>query len=230
MAFKRKRRTRRIFRRGGKRRRFTMAKKIKRVVSRMEETKFITNYFGTQPTAALPTLTLLNHMAQGSVRNARLGNRISMKSIRWISRAQPLATQVAGCTIRLILFYDKQANGVALAPGTTLGDLFLDPTVANWYIAMQNPNTVGRRYQILYDRVFKLDVAGAVTVVAGTTTQAADEQKIIRIHKILKRTTQYNEGNAGTVADIISPALYMAMFTDGNVVVNSEVMFKFKDA
>lgn len=235
-----------VMRRYGKRKRYTGKRKrsfkktrkaftgrVRRIVNRMEETKFITAYAGFNPTSAVPTIAAYNTMAKGTNRFERLGNRISLTELQFSFRATAAPTIVAGTMLRVIVFYDKQANSVGLIPTTTLGGLFLDPTIANWYFALRDPNTM-RRFRAIYDRSFRIEANLATNVVAGATTTESSFQVFRRLRlKLKNRLTQFNDNNAALPTDIISPVLYVAMFTDApgaGVIVNTEAMIKFKDA
>lgn len=235
MAFRRfglRRRRGRVLARSFKRkRRRTATKKITRIVARMEETKWSTFQAVPAPVAATPVGYTLNNMQKGTDRNTRIANRIRMVSLElsaWIQGNPALTT---GQVVRAVVFLDKQANGVL----PTIADMMNDPTVTNQYNSLFNPNTVPRRYQILMDKKWMFDpvIATTTTPATGIVTTVSAVQRMFRRKISLKlKQTLYNDANAGTVADIIKPALYIYWFTDVATapIIAQEVVFRFKDA
>jgi len=223
---RRRRGRRRTFKR---KRRLTFGKRVRRTVLRMEDPKFITNYSGFTPTGAVPVVNAYNVMTQGTLRSSRIGNRIKLMSLKFTIRASLSPTVVGGCGLRIMCFYDKQANATAIT-AATLSDLFLDPTPGNWWIALRNPNTM-RRYHAIYDKVHRVEVNMITNVVAGATTTESSYQFLRKfVWRLKGRTTQFNELNTGTAADVIAPVLYIALFTDGSVICNTEAMLTWRDS
>lgn len=204
---------------------------VKRMISSMEETKWTTFSAAPAPTSAARVDYVLNNVAKGDDRNTRTANKIRMVSLQVRGFIQGAATQLAGVVVRCVIFLDKQANGVA----PTFADLFTDPVAANNYISPFNPNYVPHRYKILKDKSWKTDntVVTQFGVGTGTVATASQEQRLYNIRiPLKKRTVQYNDGNAGTIADIIGPSLYIIWLTSLTTApfIAQEVCFKFKDA
>jgi len=131
--------------------------------------------------------------------------------------------------VRLMLFRDKQATSGAIAFGNQTANLFAKGSPASTIMVQSplNPDVWPSRFQILYDKVFHTDVEG------GATDINAERQ--YRGHKRLNFVTQYNDGNAGTIADINKNALYVLLFSDeasGGTMpsVTFSFVYKFEDA
>lgn len=140
---------------------------------------------------------LLNPMVPGSGANNRIGRKVVMKSlyIRWTANLQPTST--GGSPIRMIIFYDKQANA-AQANATDL-------LVQNLF---QSPNNLDNR-----DRFVVIADQTSDTVSVGNNYSIAGQ-----CYKKINLETIYNAGSAGTIGDIQSGALYVTFAqTNGNV-------------
>lgn len=211
----------------------TLARKVKRVVSRMEETKYIATEFSQVPSSAASSVNLMNGMGQGVTRATRLANRIRNSSLFLNVTVEPSAGAILGTRVRFMVVLDTQPNGVALAgldlmqPGTLL---------ANAFYAPYNPNTVPSRYRILLDKqiVMQQGVVAQFTPGTGATTAIAQQPKFFRKRILLKQQTKYNEGVAGTIADINDNALWVVSFSSQAALFAPAIFiqstFKFKDA
>jgi len=97
---------------------------------------------------------------------------------------------------RVVIVYDKQPNATA----TTIGDVL---TLSNVFAF---PNLAGTlRYQIVLDQVFPLT----------NNTGTSGMPFVMNEYRKLKLPVHYNSGDAGTVADITTGALYV--ITLGNL-------------
>lgn len=231
---KRKNLTTRVYmpKRARKARKVARVGTVRRMISSSEETKWSTFSATPAPVAGTPVDYVLNNLAKGDDRNTRTGNRIRMVSLQIRAIIQPAPVHVEGCCVRLIVFLDKQCNGAA----PTFANLFSDPTAALQYLSPFNPNTVPSRFKILKDKRWVLNAltATATTPATGVVSTMSTAQAYTNIIiKLKKRFTQYGDGNAGTVADIIKPSLYMLWMTDAVATapgISQEVVFRFKDA
>lgn len=134
-------------------------------------------------------LFILNNMAQGSSASTRIGLKISVQSVelRWYSRATPFGgtDQVH----RFWLFIDKQANGTLPLPNEYL----LNPNT----LAMRNLN-YRKRFKTVMDRAY----------ICNASAEPFDHKYnhvYIKFRKPL--LVEYNNGNTGTIADIVSNSL-----------------------
>lgn len=230
--FKRKRRTRRrrtVKRRKG--RKTATISTVKRLISRTEETKWL-HFDWTQPVDnATAQINVINVMAQGDTRVLRTANRIMNVGLRATLTIEPGGAALQSTRVRLMLVKDKQPNGAGIAGA----DLFpAGVLAANRFYADYNRNTVPSRYQILWDKLFLLKQGVSGSTAAGAIVQVAQQAIYMRKRFKLKGFTKYNEGNAGTVADIISPAYQWVAFSSQAAaqmpLISISYDFLFKDA
>lgn len=178
------------------------AKQLTKRVARIEkgiETKAI-NFF--QPntnignTTATYSLTCYNGMLRGVARTQRIGNKIMMKAFRInLLMLNEVLTGTSSC--RSILFYDRRPNGAAwtitnLLASAGAGEHYLSP------YAFEHR----KRFKILHDKVYDLANGG------GSTNQSIAKCVTIDLKWPAGLPTMYNDGNAGTNADIDQGALF----------------------
>ena len=192
------------------------------------EDKFNTMAVGSNqtvsPSATIYTLGLLT---RGTGPNDRVGNNIRLKSIEFRIRFQT-NTAGAGLTdggiIRMMLFIDKQPNG-ALFTNT---ELFAATTATLISNSPLNPNNSGSRFIMLKQWNFAINVFGGATNVPG--------QKMIVYHRRFKNNgikVQYNNGNAGTIADITHNAVHLIMLSSQQAdfpLANGVILYRYEDA
>lgn len=210
-----------------------LAAQIRSVALGMEETKYIATEFSQVPSSAASSVNLMNAMVQGVTRATRLANRIRTSSLFLNVTVEPSAGAILATRVRCMVVLDTQPNGVALAgldltqPGTLL---------ANAFYAPYNPNTVPSRYRILMDKQILCEqgVVAQFNPATGATQAIAQQPAYFRKRILLKFQTKYNEGNAGTIADINDNALWVVSFSSQAALVAPAIFiqstFKFKDA
>lgn len=139
-------------------------------------------------------LFLLNGTQRGSDINNRIGRVITIKSIQL--NFSHYATDATGLdqTHRFLLVYDKQANGVVPA----IADILL--ASSPW--APRNLNN-RNRFIILWDQT--TSVCGNVAAGLANGNLRIADKKYYRRHNL---KTQYNTGDAGSIADISTGSLY----------------------
>jgi len=163
-------------------------------------------------------LVLLNGCTRGSDIANRIGRQIVVKSIQFnISNYSADATGIDQ-THRVLLVYDKQSNGVT--PAVT------DILTASTCWAMRNLNN-RNRFIILYDNVMAVKGDDPAQWTSGNVR--IHETRYYRRHNL---KVQFNAGDAGTVADMATGALYMILIgsvaagaTAGNSIGNCRVRF-----
>lgn len=144
------------------------------------------------------TITLINGIARGDDVAERVGRKIIMKSyqVNYTAYAAPAASTGLSTTGRIMIVYDKQAN--AAAPAIT------DVLVTATGFSLKNLNN-SERFTILKDKLF----------VTMATAGQSDQQQSGRLYGKIHLPTMFNAGDAGTVADITTGALYV--ITCGNI-------------
>lgn len=167
-----------------------------------------------------PYIQLLNGMVMGTTASTRIGMRISITSIEY--RIKLFTTAATGIeqNIRGLLVLDRQPNGVAPVAITEILE------AAN--IASPRNLANRKRYKIIKDFFYNM---GATSVATGATTSRV-VKKYIKFLKPIR--TDYNLGNAGSIADISTNALYWINYGDagpGNTDVGSSayVRIRFTD-
>lgn len=149
------------------------------------------------------TFSLFNNLQRGTDRTTRLGNRIRMKSLEY---GLHLSVSAAGLvlfqrpSVRLIFFIDKQSNG--LAPAVVD---FFPAGITEFTVSPLNPITVSPRFDVLSDTVYQLQ---------GQYPTAPTTYSFRKKIPLKNRAVVYNDGNAGTIADITKNSLYVLAISD----------------
>jgi len=136
------------------------------------------------------TLALLNGLDRGDDDGSRIGRKCTMKSLELRGVAKATVDTGLAQAIRVIVFYDSQTN--AAAPGIT--------DVVNTADAVTLRNMNGSsRFKILVDSYDVLNDA------------AGDDRRPAFFHEYRKFSLpmQFNNGDAGTVADIVCGSVYL---------------------
>lgn len=148
---------------------------------------------------------LLNGLVPGTAATQRIGQNVSIKSIEVKLRMQVTPATGVDQFVRVIIALDRQPN--AAAP--VIGDLLIGTSVT----APRNLNN-RKRFKILMDKPYAM---GGILNGAGTGSQTPNLRMLKKYIKFKRPiVTEYNTGNAGTVADIASNSLYL--FTLGTEV------------
>lgn len=160
------------------------------------------------------SITLLNGCILGSDYNNRIGRKIVVRSlyIRGYVVCDPTVTAGVGSSpaqlARLIVFIDNQPNGTT--PAVT--DLLVSAHASS-QLNLDNRD----RFRVVADSTFPM---GPLVMLSTTTGYADQAVKDVNCYKKLSLETIYNAGNAGTIGDIASGALYMLWV--GTVVAGSD--------
>lgn len=132
---------------------------------------------------------LLNGLVPDSTASGRIGRKVVLKSLYVRYSVNMAATSTLGAPIRIIVFYDKQANGSA--PAVT------DVLLADSFFSANNLSNRDR-FVVLADEVTEpIGVATGVYTASGV------------IYKKLNLETMFNTGTAGTIADITTGSVYI---------------------
>lgn len=191
------------------------------------EKKVIDNAVATYQINTGGSFTLLNGCIQGSDYSNRIGRKILNASIYIRGIVHPEVPAGAATSLtqlaRMIVFVDMQPNGAA--PAVT--DL-LNSANSSSQLNLNNRD----RFKILRDETYSL---GATTWAAGPALVAAQSPTVadVNVFKKLSVETIFNAGNAGTIADMNSGAIYMFWIgnqpagagTDGSAIVSTRIRF-----
>lgn len=140
---------------------------------------------------------LVNGIARGDDIGERTGRKVVMKSIEWRGISYATAATGVDQVHRIMLVYDKYANATALTTAMVLnsGTNFLSMKL------LENR----RRFKILWDKLIYINA-----------TAEAQTGKVMHEYLNLNLPVIFNNGDNGTVADIVSGSLYFC--TVGNIV------------
>lgn len=194
----------------------TLAKKVKHIENDLMELKYFDYSFG--PTNVTNTGVILEgHMliTQGDTASTRTGNKINPTSLQLRMGLNTVDTLLVPVKVRMIAFWDRQANGASPVLANINNGLLDNSTIGTIVYAPRNLNTVDR-YTIVYDKVMVINptawtsYTSAVPNVVGTAFPI--EKYISKAFK-LGRQIRYDT-NTGALADLVSNAFYIAFVSD----------------
>lgn len=216
-----KKNTKRKQRRRPQKKRGPTTKQLATRIKKLEHTEEL-KYDDTYNTSAISTtgtLLVLSVLAQGDDFNQRVGEEMRAKYInckfRFIKAASVNAPQV-----RILLFWDKQTNGVgpvlltSTAPDTALLDV---TTIGSSLICPHNYRTK-KRYKILHDELIIFDVDSSLNI----------QTKLRRMNKKLGGAIIKFADSAGTIASLVSRSLCFAILGDSTAVTDVAPSLSFR--
>lgn len=177
--------------------------RIEKKVIDINSTSYAVENTGTQ-------LQLLNGCVAGSQIFNRIGRKINLKSLQ--IRGFIFGDASTGVTrVRMVIVFDKQANGAAPTWANIMQSQNIAGTTASDVNAMVNLDNRDR-FEIIRDLTYTLGPW------SDTATQSyAAGTQIVNIDEFMKlgnRETVYNAGTAGTIGDIQSGSLYMFLISN----------------
>lgn len=178
----------------------------KRCMQRLAEQKHSTTAMGVNPIPAAGAVNSAVIMSQGTSATTRLGQQIHISRIT-LEALLFTAAATAGDTVRTIIGWDTESNGANVAVTTVLETA--SPA------ACYNRDQVGKRIQILMDRVDNVNV---MTQAVGTMN------KTFRVNKKIDKVVYY-QSNAGTISDVLKNNLFYLQVS-ANAAVGSIVNFQ----
>jgi len=161
----------------------------------MGEWKYKDTIWGASVVDWDATGSLLNGLGPGTGASERIGMKASFRSIEFRVDSYAGTTGV-DCSIRCLIFIDRQSNGAD--PG---------PSSAAIIAALLNSGEVRSPRNLANRNRFKILLDKAWTISAVTKDNANKcYKKYARFSKPI--VTEYNTGTAGTVADIATNAIF----------------------
>lgn len=146
--------------------------------------------------------TIAGSLDRGTLQTQRVGDKVGIKRISCRFSIQNTAL-VTDAAFRVMMIYDKDANGVTPAAS----DIFGLAGVAGRTIHFDyDPYTVPSQYKVLYDRTIdqRLYIAGPPAFDSGPRTF-----NINKIFKTPMKTVYYKAATVGSQADIEQGAFYL---------------------
>lgn len=163
------------------------------------ELKFIDVTGGNNPLASSAAFTaaeLLNGLQTGATATTRIGRKINLKSLYMRYTVGLTATSTGGCQFRILVVYDKQANGAACTiTNVLLTDDFKAP----------NNLSYRDRFVVLADELTEPVSVQNNYQVVGT------------LFRKLNLEQMFNDGNAGDITDITTGSIYVFCAQSGGV-------------
>lgn len=188
------------------------------------------------PVQTTGDLVLLNGMGQGaSQASVRIGARVKATSLQmrlWLQG--PQSTVVDNEIIRIIVFWDNDAKGVA---PDIVNDPLTGPALLNSAnglgVEFLNPTQLEQRerFKILYDKTHVLtpQMPLEVTPATGITNEIIPAFKSINKYIKLNRTVQYGDTTNG-IASINNNSLWILYISStGTATVQGVTRFSYKD-
>lgn len=152
-------------------------------------------------------LSLINGMVQGDTNATRDGLKIVITKLEFECQLIMSETATGGFDRgKISLFIDKNANGAAPLFSTITGSAVIAPyTNSTGFTPLLKNGQFDDQFYIIKDWDYVLDANsfnGPATVWQRDTVH-------LKYNKPLRRVIEYNLGNAGTVADIVTNAMYV---------------------
>lgn len=162
-------------------------------------------------------VALINNPIQGPDRNQRIGRKIQIKSIHCrfsLHPVTPVPTSVPEDIVILLVW------GYEGGPLPALADVLQDVNYAGTTLTNVRSNTnldTTKRFKILRRKNIPLRICGTATGALpcnGAAFQANQDDINWEWYMKCDLMTQFNSGNAGTVADIENGSLFILFYTD----------------
>jgi len=169
-----------------------------------------TSNFGVADAGAF--VATLNAMTQGTEVYQRVGRKTYGKNLHFIGGLYPQAALASNSYCRVIIFYDSQPNAAYPVNFTTL---LQDSNAAAGLTVLSRMNISEReRFKILRDKFMLMGgvTAAGVANYPDTCHQSVNLNEFIDLKGL---ETTYNATNGGTIADITSGSLVLALISDG---------------
>lgn len=204
----------------------TLAKRIHKI-SKMIELKYFD--INIPATNVVNTGVLFNPcplIVQGNTQVTRVGDQITPTSFQFKLDLNSVATTTVANTIRIILFWDRQANGVVATLSDALNFGLLDNTVVTNLVYCPRNYLCIDKYHVIYDKTFILNPQ------TGVAAAYLPVRKHVQHVQRLSRTVKYVT-DTGTITDMASNNFYMAVIGDVAAQIPNMIgglRFYYKDA
>ena len=160
----------------------------------------MTNYYSTgnidEQISSTVVVRNLLQVAEGTDDTQRVGRRIFLRRLFLNARIYPTSNSTIHNTTRIVIFFDKQANGST----PTISDIFDNVN----FMSVYDWNSVPKRYEIIYDSIRSFGGNWSQVNSASSEPQTG----VIRLDIPLNRLVQY-KGTTSAVTDIVSNSLWI---------------------
>lgn len=158
----------------------------------------------------------LNIVTQGAAFYNRIGSRIELSSIQLRGFIDPVVNSPTAHDLgRIILFYDRQTNGVLPTRNELLQNRDLGGAASNSALAGINLDNRDR-FLVIRDQhiFFPESYGGVIPTIVGTNTISKEgyNEFLVNVYVKLKGLTTQFKANAGNIGDISSGGLFL-LFT-----------------
>jgi len=147
---------------------------------------------------------LLNGCIAGSQNFQRIGRKINLRSLQIRGVLYPADLTTNAQLTRMIVVYDKQANGAAPTYANVIQSQNIAGTTSSTATDMVNLDNRDR-FEIIRDKTFSFSFTDA----ASGFSSSPGNYEINEFIRLQDRPTIFNAGTAGTVGDIQSGSLYI---------------------
>lgn len=154
------------------------------------------DFSGTPAVDTTGSIVTLNGIARGDSISERIGRKVQMRSVHIRGHMQSTTTTGTAQMGRVLLVYDRQTNGAV--PGIT------DVLDAIGSTSHRNLSTT-MRFRVLMDRLYPLP---------DQTGDGEHLQLPVNEYMKINLPVHFNNGDAGTVADITTGGLYLITLGD----------------
>lgn len=189
---------------------------VKQCMEKLLELKHIETAIALNPALAAGQFVMPLIMAQGTTPSTRIANQIKIRSV-CLEGTVGLAPATTADVVRALIFIDRQPNGAAPA----VVDILTAATATSCY-NMDKVDHLGHRFRfrVLLDKMFEIEVyAGAVV------TRAIPFSHTVKLNHIV-----HYQGNAGTIADLMTNNLSVLIITAaGSATWNGHVSVCYTD-
>jgi len=146
---------------------------------------------GTSVLNATGGIQLLNGIARGDDINQRNGRQVTISALHLRLQASVTVSTGVDQVARVLVVMDQQPNGAAL----TIANV-LDNSAS--YVYAQYNRDYRMRFRVLRDMTFQLNAAAE-----------SGSQRFINARIPVNAVMTFNNGNAGTIADIATNSVYL---------------------
>ncbi len=186
-------------------------------VSKLEKVaKQVEKKFKDQTSAGTVTATagfiLLNGLLRGDTHEQRDGQRVHLESLNF-NMTYKMDTASLETVLKIFIVQDKQPNQVTMDIAELLNTATVIPTVA-----LRNVDNI-KRFIVHHHMTFTMDSTG---------------KKSGHYHKYIKLNIDsvYDTGNAGTIADLTTNALFLVLVSDDSIeppIITQQTRLRYTD-